>query len=139
MLGKRPSKELADRLRAGKHSAATVAPSVVSMETARLGWVGEGGSLSHLHRHWGGAGSSPWFKNIISEIGTQGEKEVAEVVFAVFSTTSQACGQGCKKSGDRGGLLTAGRSPLRHLTALCFTNEETGSGVQRKPGWEWSI
>lgn len=57
-----------------------------------------------------GPGRYHRFKSIISEIGTQEEKEVAEVVVAVFSITkpllcfviSQACRHGCKKSGDRG-------------------------------------
>lgn len=72
-------------------------------------WGGDG-SLSHPCLT-GGAGSSLCFQSIISEIGTQQEEEVAEVVVAVFSTTkplcsvlSQVCGHGCKKSEDRRGL-----------------------------------
>jgi hypothetical protein len=37
-------------------------------------------------------------------------------------------------------FLTAwSKHPLRPLTTLYFTKEETGSGVKGKRGWEWLI
>lgn len=69
------------------------------------------GFLSHLHHPWRG-----WKLLLVQEYNLRDwyprGKEVAEVVVALFTITkpllcsviSQACGQGCKKSGDRGGL-----------------------------------